>query len=451
MNPRVLVRWIAFSIVVALFISPTLAQEKKSDDDRLKENYELMKMFAETFEQIDQNYVKDLDRKELMEAAIQGMLRRLDRYSSYIPQQQLDRFNQSVDQEYGGIGIQVNIQGGWLTVVTPLPGGPAYFAGVRANDRIVEINGESTEGFSTEDAIARLKGPRGGEVSIGVRRSGADPDSDPETIKLVRDIIQLSTVKGDTFKDDKWNFMLDDEKKIGYVRLTHFSRHSADELETALKVLKEQGMKSFILDLRNNPGGLLRQATRISDLFVDDGVIVSTKGRSVPEQTWRAHKEGTYSDFPMAVLVNRTSASASEIVSACLQDHKRAVIVGERSWGKGSVQNVINLNQGRSALKLTTASYHRPSGKNIHRFPNSKEADTWGVSPDEGYEVKFTREEWEKWWDDRRDRDIIRDGVAGQRGPEAPEFADRQLQKAIEYVTGKSDDTSETAKEAAAG
>ncbi len=439
---RVKTRFIALSIATSLvsltFCNITFAQSKKPDaqkKDRLEENYELMKMFAETFEQIDQNYVKDLDRRELMEAAIEGMLRRLDRYSTYIPRTQMDRFNQSVEQEYGGIGIQVTVSNEWLTVVTPLPGGPAYFKGIRAGDRIVEINGESTKGFKTEDAIGRLKGPRGGEVSIGIRRAGSEEDSEIETVKLVRDIIQLDTVRGDAFKDGKWDFMLDADRKIGYVRLTHFSRHSADELEAALKTLKEQGMKSLILDLRGNPGGLLRQATRISDLFVEDGVIVSTKGRNVPEQTWSAHKEGTYTDFPMAILVNGVSASASEIVSACLQDHERAKIVGQRTWGKGSVQNVINLDEGRSALKLTTASYHRPSGKNIHRFPDSKEEDTWGVKPDEGYEVKFNRRESFEWFEDRRNRDIIReDGT--QPNTETPAFVDRQLQKAIEFVTG---------------
>lgn len=270
----------ATALVVVILLTPAFAQETSTvtDEDRLRENYELMRMFAETFEQIDQNYVKDLDRRELMEAAIEGMLQRLDRYSSYIPRDRMDQFNEAVEQEYGGIGIQVDIdaESGRLIVVTPLPGGPAYFKGVRAGDLIVEINGKSTEGFTIADAVARLKGPRGGEVSIGIRRPDADPDAPVRTVKLVRDIIQMATVRGDSFRDGQWDFMLDKEQKIAYIRLTHFSRHSADEMTAALEILREQGMKGLILDLRDNPGGLLRQATRIADMFLEEGVIVST-------------------------------------------------------------------------------------------------------------------------------------------------------------------------------
>lgn len=436
----------ATALVVVILLTPAFAQETSTvtDEDRLRENYELMRMFAETFEQIDQNYVKDLDRRELMEAAIEGMLQRLDRYSSYIPRDRMDQFNEAVEQEYGGIGIQVDIdaESGRLIVVTPLPGGPAYFKGVRAGDLIVEINGKSTEGFTIADAVARLKGPRGGEVSIGIRRPDADPDAPVRTVKLVRDIIQMATVRGDSFRDGQWDFMLDKEQKIAYIRLTHFSRHSADEMTAALEILREQGMKGLILDLRDNPGGLLRQATRIADMFLEEGVIVSTKGRNVREQTWKARKADTFSGFPMAVLVNRVSASASEIVAAALQDHDRAVVIGERSWGKGSVQNVINLEEGRSALKLTTASYFRPSGRNIHRYPDSEESDEWGVSPNDGFEVKYSWQERNRWRIDRRARDVIREG--GDPDPEeTPSFVDRQLEKAKEYIgsqTGAKDE-----------
>lgn len=424
-------------ILCLTFNSIGIAQQKKSEtDDRLKDNYELMRMFAETFEQIDQNYVKDIDRRELMEAAIQGMLRRLDRYSTYIPRKQMTQFTESVEQEYGGIGIQVDATGGRLRVITPLPGGPAYFKGVRAGDVIVEINGESTRGYSIDDAIAKLKGPRGGEVEIGIRRRDASSDSPVERIKLVRDIIQVSTVRGEKYTDGDWDYMLDDDKKIGYVRLTHFSRHSADELQTAMESLREQGVKGLVLDLRNNPGGLLSQAVRISDMFVETGKIVSTKGRSVREQIWNARKEGTFADFPMAVLVNRISASASEIVSACLQDSKRAIVVGERTWGKGSVQNVIDLEEGQSALKLTTASYYRPSGINIHRFADSKPEDAWGVQPDDGFKLRFTPQEFDQWAMAQRARDIIQQGKQPDTS-ETPAFVDKQLQKALQYLGEK--------------
>jgi carboxyl-terminal processing protease len=211
--------------------------------------------------------------------------------------------------------------------------------------------------------------------------------------------------------------------------LTHFSRHSADELQAALGDLRSAGMKALVLDLRTNPGGLLSQATEVADLFVEKGTIVSTKGRNSRERVWTAKKEGTFSGFPMAVLVSRFSASASEIVSACLQDHKRAVIVGERTWGKGSVQNVIELEDGGSALKLTTASYHRPSGKNIHRFPDAKKTDEYGVMPDDGFKVPFSDAEMDQYLKYRHGRDVLR-----KEGPPKSEFKDRQLEKALSYV-----------------
>jgi carboxyl-terminal processing protease len=199
-----------------------------------------------------------------------------------------------------------------------------------------------------------------------------------------------------------------------------------------LDTLKKEGMKALILDLRFNPGGLLTAATAISDFFVESGVIVSTKGRNTEEQVFKAKRAGTFSGFPMVVLVNRYSASASEIVSACLQDHKRAIVIGERTWGKGSVQNVIELEGGKSALKLTTASYHRPSGKNIHRLPKATEKDEWGVMPDEGYEVKLSNEEMGKLFDARREREVV-------RGADAPKstYIDTQLAKGITYLKGQ--------------
>ena len=262
-------------------------------------------------------------------------------------------------------------------------------------------------------------------------------ESTIEQITVVRDIIHVATVLGDHYEGDKWDYMFDDEKGIGYIRLTHFSRHSNEELVAALKQLREKGMKALILDLRFNPGGLLSQAISIADLFVSPGSglddrIVSTKGRNTEERVWRATRSGTFGDFPVAVLVNRYSASASEIVSACLQDHKRAVIIGERTWGKGSVQNVIELEGGSSALKLTTASYHRPSGKNIHRFPDAKDTDEWGVHPDKDYELKLPLDELQQYLDYRRTRDVI-----SADGPPKTDFTDRQLGLALKYLEGK--------------
>lgn len=434
-------RWkvhVAWMLVIAALIVPGKAQETEEDEEEKKkqtetEEYrELMRIFVDTFEQVDRNYVKDVDRRKLMEAALRGMLRELDPYSSYIPPAELARFNDRVKQEFGGIGIQVQPEprSRRILVISPLPDTPAYRAGVRAGDLIMEVEGEDTEGMSLARAVELMKGPPGEKVNIHVRHIG---ESENVSLDVERAIIQVSSVLGDEYGEDgKWNFMIDDEEKIGYVRLTQFGRKSSDELAKTIEELKEDEMKGLILDMRGNPGGLLSQAVRISDMFIESGTIVSTEGKNSRPRTWSATKDGTLSGFPMVILVNRFSASASEIVSACLQDHKRAVIVGERSWGKGSVQNIIELESGSSALKLTTAGYKRPSGKNIHRFPDSKPTDEWGVMPDE--EVRFSRKELQDYDRYRRDRDILRDAES------EIEFTDRQLDKALKNLRAQLDE-----------
>ena len=414
------------------------ADQTASEED----DYKMMRVLVDTLDEIGRNYVKEVDRRELVEAAIRGMLSELDPYSNYISPDELSFFQQQVEQEFGGIGIQVQIdpKTGRLIVMTPLPGTPAYKAGVRAGDLIMEIEKDSTEGMTLTDAVKRLKGQPGEKVAIGVLHEGA---KDIEQIEIIRDVIHVSTVLGDSYlPDGKWDFMLDKEQKIAYVRLTHFGRHSGEELREALGPLREQGMRALVLDLRFNPGGLLSQAVSIADLFIEEGTIVSTEGRNNPPQKWAAKKSGTLSGFPMAVLVNRFSASASEIVSACLQDHKRAVIIGERTWGKGSVQNIIELEGGHSALKLTTAGYLRPSGKNIHRFKGAKDDEEWGVMPDEGYAIRFSATEMREHLEYRRERDVL-----SSSGPPKSDYKDQQLEKALEYVRSQLGETQEQTTE----
>lgn len=411
MAPRVLR---AAVLAASWVMGPALlyGAEATAEADQVKsrkeqeEYYELYKVLADTLDQVERNYVEDVDRRELFEAAIEGILEKLDPYSNYISPEELSRFKTSVENEFGGIGIQVGPdRDGGLRVTSPLYGTPAYRAGLMAGDRIVEIEGESTDGMSLDDAVRRMKGEAGTKVTFAV----IHPGGKSATYTIEREIIHVQSVLGISRKDDDtWNFMLDSDKKIGYLRLTAFSRDTANELRATVKSLQDEGMKGLVLDLRFNPGGLLNSAIEVADMFVEEGKIVSTKGKNTPERSWTAEKSGTFTGFPVAVLVNHYSASASEIVAACLQDHQVAVIIGERTWGKGSVQNVVDLEEGKSALKLTTASYWRPSGKNIHRGPKAEESDEWGVKPNEGYEIKLSNDETFALMEHWRDRDIIR-------------------------------------------
>lgn len=403
-------------------------------DKRLREERELLRLFADTMAQIKTNYVKgNITDRELIEAAIKGMLTKTDQYSNYIDSSEIDRFRQEVESEFGGVGIQVSRQGDRLTIISPIYGTPAYEAGLMAGDVIVAIDGQPTQDMRLDDATKLLKGPLGSEVAITVLHVH---EGSRETVKLKRETIRLQTVLGYRRKaSDEWDYTFDAKHGIGYVRITSFSRHTAEELQQVLERLQAAGLQALILDLRFNPGGLLTAGVAVADLFVESGTIVSTSGRSIRPQQWTAKKAGTFTGFPMAVLVNRYSASASEIVSACLQDYDRAVVVGERTWGKGSVQNVIELEQGRSAIKLTTASYQRPSGKNIHRFDGATEEDEWGVQPAPEFRVRFSNRELRDFNRHLRQLDILRQAEEAEGGDDL--FVDRQLDRAVEYLMGR--------------
>lgn len=408
----------------------TAAAEEKAKRDQ--EELELLRLLVDTLDQVERNYVKDVSRRELYEAAIRGLLTKLDQHSNYIPPSELESFRGSVESEFGGIGIQVTIEGGRLIVISPIVGTPAYRAGIQAGDWISAIDGKSTREITIDEAVKRMKGRLGTKVQVTVVHAR---NGESETLSIERDTVRVETVLGDRRKsDDSWDYFLDRDKKIGYLRITTFGRHTTQEVRKAIKQLTADGLRGLVIDLRFNPGGLLTSAIEISDLFVSQGRIVSTVGRNVPEQVVYATEEGTYADFPIAVLVNRFSASASEIVAACLQDHERAVVVGERTWGKGSVQNIIELEGGKSALKLTTAGYQRPNGRNIHRFDGATDEDEWGVKPNQAYEVKLSEAELRQWLDDRQARDIVRQRDA-EEAPRAD--ADKQLAKALEYLAKK--------------
>jgi len=420
------------------------------------EMMELYGLFVDAVEQVESHYVRPVDRRELLESALKGMLQNLDAHSSFINTSEWKQFKKQIEGRFGGIGIQVGMdqQSDRLKVIAPMVGTPAYLGGVLAGDIIMEIDGHSTEGMGPDKAVEVLTGRPGTQVTLTVLHEG---DEKTEKITLNRAIIDVPSVLGDARKaDDTWDFMYDKDNKIGYIRITSFIPNTTEELKKALVELKAMGMRGLVLDLRDNPGGLLNSAVEISDLFVAEGRIVSTKGRNVAGKTYDAIKEGTFDDFPMAVLVNQNSASAAEIVSACLQDDKRAKVVGQRTYGKGSVQNIIELEDGNSVLKLTVATYQRPSGKNIHRFKNAKDTEEWGVSPDNGLEVKVSGRDYATWFLGRRDRDSAShsrrprnkpekanvkdedskpagdDPTADQANPKP--FVDRALNKALEIV-----------------
>ena len=432
---RSLLLLLCFCWILPAVGAPAETAKKPQETD-----YELYKILVDAIDHVERDYVTEVKRRDVIESAIRGVLSSLDPYSSYIGPDELGPFRTSVESEFGGIGIQIAADGGQLKILSPIHGTPAYRAGLLAGDFILKIDGKSTDVLTLDEAVKRLKGDEGTSVTLTIMHPG---EQDEREITLTRERIYVDTVLGDRRKPDgTWDYTLDPERHVGYVRLTAFSRDTAAELRRVLTQLQSEGLRGLILDLRFDPGGLLSAAIEVSDLFISEGRIVSTQGRNSPERTWDAHKESTFETFPMVILVNRYSASASEIVAACLQDHKRAVVVGERTWGKGSVQNVIELDDGRSALKLTTASYCRPNGQNIHRFPDAKDADQWGVMPDANFQIRLGDNEMLAMIEDRRSRDILRPSANGtpatNAGPSSsddqPTPVDRQLQAALKYL-----------------
>jgi carboxyl-terminal processing protease len=327
--------------------------------ETVKGRYQDLQIFTKVLNLIQQYYVEEVDVTQLIHGGIKGMLRELDPHTNFLPADIFKSFETETKGEFGGLGIEITTKKGILTVISPIEDTPAWKAGVLAGDIIVSINGVSTKGLSLVEAAQHMRGKMGSKVKLGIIREGQD---EPITIEVVRDIVKVKSVKYTSLNDG-----------YGYFRLTSFIENTGGELEKALGRLKKENEKinGIIIDLRSNPGGLLDQAVRVSDLFVSDGVIVSTEGRNEKTVT-RAHRSGTLEGFPIVVLVDEASASASEIVAGALQDNKRALIIGKRTFGKGSVQSVVKLGDG-SGLKLTVARYFTPSGRSIQAH---------GIEPD---------------------------------------------------------------------
>ena len=398
---------------------------------------------------IEAHYLTPVDEDKLFQGAMDGMTRALgDPYSAYIPPEILPEFNEQIDRQFGGLGIEIRIDHDtkYLTVASPLVGTPAAEAGLLAGDRILRIDDESTQGLSIEDAAKLLRGLPGEPVTLTISRKGA---KETRQVEVVRAEIQVGTVLGDTRDaDGSWDYYLDGHPGIGYLRLDSFGENTGAQMREVIADLKRQGLKGLILDMRGNPGGLLPAAIDVCDLFVspDDppstgpggehissGLILTTRDRRGQViQEFYAHDDGTVNGFPMAVLVNGESASAAEIVAACLQDHGKAIVVGERSFGKGTVQEILDFHPDQGLLKLTMASYWRPSGRNINR---SEGAQEWGVSPNDGFAVALDDEERVNLAVARRMRDVAESYTDEELAAEkVPEFNDRQRSAAVGWI-----------------
>jgi len=387
--------------------------------------------------QVRKSYFKELNEdqyKNLQSAAIEGMLKELgDPYTNYIPTQQQGDFDKTVRGRYVGIGASVKMADGWLTIVSPMAGSPALKAGIRAGDQVRVIDGKTTKDELIDDSINRLMGDPNTNVVVIVHRQGA-PEDQTEEITVPRGQIQVSTVEGVHRVGEDWGYWLDPQAKIGYIRISQFTETTAFDFYQAAKGLVDAGLKGLVFDLRFDPGGSLQAAIEISDMLIADGTIVSVKGREV-DRSYAAHKQGTLPDFPMVVLVNSQSASASEIVSGALQDDHRAIVLGSRSFGKGLVQDVRTLKSGAGQLKITTAEYFLPSGRNLHKWPDSK---AWGVDPDPGFFVPMTNDEYTAMFKIRNELAVIRQGNGqGEWNDEKwveGHLQDKQLSAAIRAI-----------------
>jgi carboxyl-terminal processing protease len=350
---------VAGAVVSTQFAAPILAQEAESE----RTVYEQLDLFGDIFERVRSSYVEEVEDKELIESAINGMLTHLDPHSSYLPPDDFDDMRVQTRGEFGGLGIEVTQENGFVKVVSPIEGTPADRAGVQPGDLITQVDGESVMGLNLNEAVDLMRGPVGSEITITITREGT---ADPFDVKLTRETITISPVRARL------------EDGVVVVRLTTFNEQTYPELEQQLKERVEEagGMEKvtgIVLDLRNNPGGLLNQAISVTDAFLESGEVVSTRGRDPADsERYNATPGDLAEGKPMAVVINGGSASASEIVAGALKDHHRAVIIGTQSFGKGSVQTIMPV-QGEGAIRLTTARYYTPSGRSIQAL---------GVAPD---------------------------------------------------------------------
>ena len=388
----------------------------------LDQTYQQLKVIVDVLELIKDSYVEQIDPQKLVYGAAKGMVAELDDFSQFMEPDVYDRVKSDTEGEFGGIGIRVDVKDGWLTVVTPLPNTPAWRAEMMPGDKIIKIEGETTKDMIIDEAIKKLRGKPGTPVKITTAREPEDKTAEWITrdITIVRELIKTENVK--------WRML---DSKTGYIKIVEFTGHVTENFNKAMAELKGKGMEALVIDMRYNPGGLLSAAVDISKLFMNDNkMIVYTKGRK-PEnyQEFKANGKAPHELLPLVVIVNRYSASASEIVAGAMQDNKRAVIVGERSFGKASVQSMIPLSD-KSALRLTIAKYYTPSGKSIQR---DDKKETGGITPD--IEVKVSVEAEKKLL--QQGEEIYFPGKEEKDGKKKDAARDEMLDRAVELLKAR--------------
>lgn len=419
----VLVRTVLFAQEVPL---EKPQSEVKESAGRTKESvYEEYEDFVKVLKELQDKYVDEIPVETILVNAYRGMLSGLDPYSQYFSAEDMDELKIETEGEFEGLGIEVVVRDGLLTVITPLLDSPAFKAGILVGDRIIKIDGETTENMTIRDAVKKLRGKLGTKITLTVVHEG---DTTPADITIERAKIHVQSIRGARFVDTDF--------KIGYLAVTNFQENTVSDMDAAIQDLLKKGMKCLILDLRFNPGGLLNVAVEMADKFLEKGVIVSTKGRDKTQNyVYQAHKKGTYPNFPLVVLINNGSASASEIVSGAIKDHKRGLLLGIKSFGKGSVQSLIPVGDGKAALKLTTARYYTPSGICIHEK---------GIEPHVKVSLNFAETKSLHEHLSMTNIDAVINETKGTvtvlRGSvgvkEKPQYVDIQLERAVDILKG---------------
>ena len=432
MNRRLTVLAVTLSIlsVLQLVLTNVWARQNSAFDQ--------LDLLVDIRHELVSAYVEAPDETKMIEAAVRGMVESLnDPYTTYLNADDLEMFEHNVRGSFSGIGAEVDIHENRLRIVTPLEDSPAWKAGVMAGDIVLEIDGESTLNMKLTDAVKRLTGPAGTDVNLHIRHESGEEAS----ITITRDVIKVQTVRG--YKRDAnqhYDFIIDDQHNVGYVRLTQFTENTADELRDALTQIKSQNAQGLIIDVRFNPGGLLESAVEIADMFLSEGqTIVSVQGRVVPKQVFSATDDTLLPDMPIVIVANEASASAAEILTGALKDNGRALFVGSRTFGKGSVQQVRQLDAGQGALKLTNAYYYIPSGRLIHRRDDSQ---VWGVDPAADSYVPMSPQQVRDMVKLRRENDLVRQDNGTDHTAVTPEYIaeqlkDPQLAAALQAVVGK--------------